>query len=172
MRNLRLTMLGILCAGLLLGGIGAGVTFAEYSSFTYAGEQLMAEAESRSQSFTLNLRPAGPTVLDGYLYGSALSLQEMARLEVREDVAPGTLCWDMRYETAGPTAAVSSSLHDGTQYLYLTWNHFSDLQLLLACKDQALSDIRSHRLGRYVPVQLTEVVIGVNPVDADRVSLS
>ena len=35
MRKTRLILLGILCSGLLLCGIGAGVTLAEVSSFSY-----------------------------------------------------------------------------------------------------------------------------------------
>ena len=33
-KRFRLIMLGLLCGGLLLLGIGAGVSFAEYSGFT------------------------------------------------------------------------------------------------------------------------------------------
>ena len=37
MRKIRLVLLGVLCAGLLVCGIGTGVTLAEVSTFSYGG---------------------------------------------------------------------------------------------------------------------------------------
>ena len=43
--------------------------------------------------------------------------------------------------------------------------------MLFSCKDQVLSDLRAHRLTSYVPAELREVVVAVNPADADRIVL-
>ena len=46
MRKIRLVLLGVLCAGLLVCGIGTGVTLAEVSTFSYGGQQLLESAQS------------------------------------------------------------------------------------------------------------------------------
>ena len=48
MRKIRLVLLGVLCAGLLVCGIGTGVTLAEVSTFSYGGHQLLESAQSRT----------------------------------------------------------------------------------------------------------------------------
>ena len=55
MRKIRLVLLGVLCAGLLVCGIGTGVTLAEVSTFSYGGQQLLESAQNRTQSLTVTL---------------------------------------------------------------------------------------------------------------------
>lgn len=175
MRNLRLTLLGILCAGLLLGGIGVGVGMAEFSAFTYGGTQLVQGAETRTQTFTLHLeRDSGPVrISDRFYYDRSLRTTDVARLETSDTVQQGTLLWELTYETVGPEPTVWQNFDEDadTEWVNLGSRSYSDLQVVLACKDQVLSDIRAGRLGEYVPARITESVITVNPADAARISL-
>lgn len=174
MGKIRLTLLGIFCAGLLLGGIGAGVAFSTFSSFTYAGKQVIDGAEVRSQRLEVPLESdAGPVRLNDYFGGGSLRLRDVGRIEVSEAVPAGTLLWEMTYETAGPEISVWTDFYpeENQEWVHLSWSGGNDLALLLACKNQVLSDIRAHRIGEYLPARLGEAVISVNPADADRVSL-
>lgn len=168
-KTLRLAMLGVLCAGLLMMGIGAGVAFAEYSSFTYAGVRVPDQAQTQEQSFTAVLDPEAKQ-LRIYGGGSYLSdqLLELARLEVNGDLEPGTVRLDLRYRSVGPRIHASWAEGDAVR---LYWSGGYDMELLMSCKDQLLEDIRSRQIGDYVPVQLTEAVITVNPADAEKVTL-
>ena len=53
----------------------------------------------------------------------------------------------------------------------MSWQATDDLALLFSCKDQLLSDLRDHRVASYVPAELRELVVTVNPADADRITL-
>ncbi|SFP20776.1 hypothetical protein SAMN05216343_104106 [Oscillibacter sp. PC13] len=176
MRNLRLIMLGLLCSGLLLGGIGAGVAFSEFSSFSYAGEQLIDGAQRRTQCFTVQLESTvGSVSIQDYSGVGTVRLKDVVRLEASNDVTPGTLQWEITYQSAGPEAGVWAdySSEKDQEWLHFSWqgHSCSDLALLIACKDQVLSDIKAHRLGDYIPALLEEAVIYVNPADISRISL-
>ena len=176
MRKTRLILLGILCAGLLLCGIGAGVTLAEVSSFSYSGRQLIQPMENRTQTLTVSLESAdGAIRFQNYLdvYDSDVRLEDVCRLESSDAVTPGTLQLDASYDTAGPEISIWNDYwpEENLELLHLGWNSGDELAMLLSCKDQILSDIRDHQLGTYLPVQVKEIVITVNPADADRVLL-
>ena len=176
MRKVRLILLGVLCAGLLVCGIGAGVTLTEVSAFSYGGQQLLESAPLRSQSLTVTLDlPESTIYLEDLLYGwgSDVRLMDVSRLEIRDDVPAGTLRLDATYDSAGPELAVwDDSWEEGNlEWVHLSWQSTDDLAMLFSCKDQVLSDLRAHRLTSYVPAELREVVVAVNPADADRIVL-
>lgn len=168
-KTFRLTMLGVLCAGLLLIGVGAGVAFAEYASFTYAGQRMPEQAREQSQSFTVEVDPeADYIVISGRSYGLE-RLMETARIETSEELEPGTVQLDLQYRSTGSQIRLSwdqSSLGNAIR-LYLTGG--DNVDTLMAYKDQILEDIRNHQLGDYVAVQLTEAVITVNPADEGKI---
>lgn len=170
-KTFRLTMLGVLCAGLLLVGIGAGVAFAEYSAFTYAGERLPEWAQEQSQSFTAEVDPdANWIVISGRSPGFE-QLAETSRIEASEDQEPGTVRLDLQYRSMAPQIRVSWDQSPLGNTVRLYWAGGSDVELLLAYKDQVLEDIRSHQIGDYVAGQLTEAVITVNPADEMKIVL-
>lgn len=176
MRKTRFIMLGILCAGLLLCGIGTGVTLAELSSFSYSGRQLIQPMQNRTQTLTVSLDSSDSTVqFQNYLdaYDSDIRLEDVCRLESNDTVAPGTFQLEASYDTAGPEITVWNDYwpEENLELLHLGWTSGDDLALLLCCKDQVLADIRNHQLGTYLPVQVNEIVITVNPTDAGRIIL-
>lgn len=171
-KRFRWIMLGMLCAGLLLMGVGAGVAFAEYSSFTYAGERLPENARLQNQSVTAMVDPeADKIVISGYGTG-ACQLAGIARIEVGEDLEPGTVRMDFQYQSVGPKLHVSWDGDPLASTIRVYWDHQgSGIWLMMTYKDQVLEDIRNHRLGDYVALQLTEAVITVNPADAEKIVL-
>ena len=176
MRKTRLILLGILCSGLLLCGIGAGVTLAEVSSFSYSGRQLIQSMENRTQTLTVSLESSNSTVqLQNYLdvYDSDVRLEDVCRLESSDTVAPGTLELEASYDTAGPEIKPWNDYwpEENMELLHLGWYSGDELAMLLSCKDQILSDIRNHQLGTYLPVQINEIVITANPADVGRILL-
>lgn len=174
-RKFRLMMLGILCGGLLLAGVGAGVGFSEAATFTYAGETLLEQAEPQAQQLTVHLRGDGGQIfVNSYVPGLDIQLGDMARIVVSEDVQPNTMELDLRYDSVGMDMYTWNDHGEGKgadQEVHLSWAHGSNLELLLACKDQLLADLKDHQIGDYIPARLTDMVITVNPADAARVSI-
>lgn len=109
MRKIRLVLLGVLCAGLLVCGIGTGVTLAEVSTFSYGGHQLLESAQSHTQSLTVTLDlPESTVYLEDVLYGwgSDNRLMDVSRLEVSSDIPAREPCvLDATYDSAGPELA-------------------------------------------------------------------
>lgn len=167
----RWIMLGVLFAGLLTVGIGAGVAFAEYSSFTYAGQRVPGQAQTQSQSFTAAVDPEAERItISGY--GSGLHrLSEMAKIEVSEDLEPGTVQLDLRYQSIGYKIRGDWDASSQGNTIRLYWTGGSDVDMLMAYKDQILEDIRSRQLGDYTAILLEEAVITVNPADAGKILL-
>ena len=98
-KRFRLTMLGLLCGGLLLLGIGAGVSLAEYSGFTYVGQRLPEGAQTEEQSITVPLESADkPIHISSYVSQLHSVLQE-ATIRTSDQVEPNTVRLDMTYET-------------------------------------------------------------------------
>lgn len=170
-RIFRLTMLGVFCAGLLMIGIGAGVAFAEYSSFTYAGQRVPERAREQSQSFTVAVDPEANWIEISGRSPGLEQLMEAARIEVSEDLEPGTVRLDFQYRSMGPQIRVSWDQSPLGNTIRLYWTGGSDMDMLMSYKDQILEDIRNHQLGDYVAIQLTEAVITVNPADAEKIVL-
>lgn len=174
-KRFRLTMLALLCGGLLLVGIGAGVAFAEYAGFSYAGQRLPETARTEEQSFTVPLERRDSQVLISSYSRSLLYGLKDAHIASSEAVEPNTVRFDVTYETVGPEIRCWLDTYqepDTPDWLHLDWSNSSDMAVLLACKDQLLADLRNHRLGDYVPARLNEVRITVNPADADRIHLN
>lgn len=173
-KRFRLTMLGLLCGGLLLLGIGAGVSFAEYSGFTYVGQRLPEGAQTEEQSITVPLESADkPIRISSYVSQLHSVLQE-ATIRTSDQVKPNTVRLDMTYETLGATPVVWQDNYeeaDMPDWILMSWSASSDLSVLLACKDQVLEDLRNRQLGEYLSYRLLDVAITVNPADAGRVSV-
>lgn len=173
-KRFRLTMLGLLCGGLLLLGIGAGVSFAEYSGFTYVGQRLPEGAQTEEQSITVPLESADkPIRISSYVSQLHSVLQE-ATILTSDQVEPNTVRFDVTYETLGATPVFWQDSYeeaDMPDWILMSWSASSDLSVLLACKDQVLEDLRNRQLGEYLSCQLLEVTITVNPADEGRVSV-
>ena len=174
-RAFRWTCLGVLCAGLVLVGVGGGMGLAEAATFTYAGVVVLQQVAERSQTLTVRLRADGGQVyLDSYASGLSQQLRDVARIVTSEDVQPNSIRLDLRYDSAGMEVYAWNDHADGKgtdQWVHLAWEYEHEWEMLLACKDQILSDIKDHQIGDYILGKLTGAVITVNPADAERVTI-
>lgn len=172
-RTFRWTCLGLLCGGLLLAGIGAGVQLVEASALTYGGEKLV-QNNTQSVHMVVDLNPEAERV-NILSHGGRLSEQfrELGRIETRDTVTPGTVELDFSYEGSEMTISYWSDYDDSEtfQWVNLYWDTKSELSTLLACKDQVLEDLKQGQISDYVLWNLTEAVITVHPDDAARIYL-
>lgn len=171
-KTFRLTMLGVLCAGLLLIGVGAGVAFAEFSDFTYGGQRTLNQAAEQTQTLTVPLPAEGATYIQAAVGPYAVPLWEAGRIETRESVETGTAEISLRFKGVDVKPSYWYEDAEGSQEINIYWkDHGREAALFMAYKDQLLEDLMNRRLSDYIPVELTEMVVYVNPADADRVVL-
>ena len=90
MRRYQKILLGTLCAGVLLGGIGTGISLVEFSSLEYAGERIVGEVrmetktlENRWPSISpMTVGPCSSQNPPGILTATAIPLQPVASMNV------------------------------------------------------------------------------------------
>lgn len=171
-KTFRLTMLGLLCGGLLIMGIGAGVAFAEFSEFTYGGQRTLNQAAEQTQTLTVPLLAEGTTYIQfagGYY---AVPLWEAGQIETRESVEAGTAEISLRSKGVDvKTSYWYEDAEDSRDICIYGGGYGREVGLFMAYKEQILEDLLNRRLSDYIPVELTEVVVYVNPADADHVVL-
>ena len=172
-RTAHLAFIGALCGGLLLMGVGVGVQLAEVSALSYGGEVLV-EHTPRVQQMVVSLSPHAERIHlksdDGRF---ANQIRESYRIQVQESVDPGTAVVEFRYEGTPVELNYDSDTSQVPllQTISFSWFYDSELSTLMTCKDVLLEDLKQGQLRDYKPWDLTEVIISVNPEDADRISV-
>lgn len=166
MRKLRFSMLGVLVAGLVLIGIGLGVTFTEWSGLSYAGEYVPGSAERKEQTVTFALGETSLPVFVEY-YGGGNDHFGGITYAASETITPGTLQIYVAYRTMGPRMEIESIAHQ-QQDFRLYWSNWNDLSVLMTMKDAVLQDLKAGKLGSYLPCIPEEITVSYHPDDAKR----
>lgn len=170
--KIRLIMAAILCAGLLIVGIGFGIGFGELSHFTYAGSKLLSNSTVKNFSSDVELfHTDGKIYISTYAFGDQLKAQDC--LVVSGDVEPGIIHVDANYRSVSSVPEVfhhlSGSLDtEEAETLYFNWSG-SPASLFFAYKDEVMADLKNHQLGDYRECEISDLVITVNPADKDRI---
>lgn len=185
LKNLRAILVGLLCVGLLLIGIGVGVAFGEFSRFTYGGRAQLDGMVSRTFSGSLVLEE-GETLHIPFVYASYGIYDAYQNIPIHgvqyqtdTSIPQGQVRVDVEYRSVYSAVQLSryylgnaEKNPDRTLTLYTCLQFGSPLALLMAYKDQALEDIRQHRLSDYDEILIDRVVFTVNPADQGRVVLT
>ncbi len=187
MRKLRFLLLGTLCAGLLLCGIGFGVGFEEFSSFTYGGEMILGNShEVQTDLSILNIYPTSydtvenapeyryqAIVIDRYFCGGRL--ETPPTLRVSELVEPHTIQIDTQYvgsnsflEVHSDASFSENSMNMFHIYGYLH-SHGNGMGTLMTAAQQLKEDVKNRTFHDYTPNRVVNVTLTVNPVDADQI---
>lgn len=172
-RTFRLTMLGLLCGGLLLMGIGAGVAFAEFSSFTYGGQEEVGPVWEQSQTLVVPLLTKGTASIGSTYSSLAMQLRKLGRIETSESVKAGTAEISLRFKSGDVNIDYWLEDVETNRAIQLYWTGSGrDVRLFMAYKDRILEDLRNRQFSDYyISNELTDAVIFVNPADVERVVL-
>lgn len=173
-RTTSLAFLGALCGGLLLMGVGVGVQMAEVSALSYGGE-ILVDHTSRTERMVVSLSPHAEHInLKSYDARFSSQIRELYQIQVEESVDPGTAVVEFQYEGT-PIEFTYDSDTDQVpllQSINFSWFNENEMSALITCKDALLGDLKQGQLSDYRLWDLREVIIHVNPKDADRISVS
>lgn len=182
MRKIHAVLLSVFAAGILLGGIGTGIAFGEYSTMEYGGTVLLGEEDLVTGELIYEFEPVpGEKIaLNPNYWGN-----DNGKSILREDEAlpVGTICYDVTYnhkmtaphlsywETEGEAADTFETEEDSkekqaviTGYLELRTNYIGgDFELFMENKDRLLADMKQRKINSYETAYITEVTIRVNP---------
>lgn len=166
--KLRGIMAGLFCVGVLTGGIGTGVAFADFSGFTYALVQADEEA-FQTETFTYAIEPEyeGEIWVQDHLGGERCYLKE------DEEIRQGTVEIRVVYDAERCSPMMSPQIDqedDRILDLYLQV-YDSDLGNLMAVKDQFLEGLKNGQWREYQIEYVKSLECHVNPADVDRMRM-
>lgn len=172
-RTMDKAFLGFLCGGLLLIGVGVGIQLAEVSALSYGGE-ILVEDTPRVERMVVSLSPHAEQIRfmsdDGRF---SRQIREQYQIQVQESVDPGTAVVEFQYEgtPVGISYVSDTNQIPMLQSISFNWFHENEISTLMNYKNAVLEDLKQGQLCDYRLWKLCEVVISVNPADAERVSV-
>lgn len=172
MRKIQKILTGVFLGGVLLGGIGTGVAFVEYSSFAYAGEKQIGQQNlvTRELDFQFEAEKGKIRVVHGFW---EQSMTERG-IETDENVPEGTIRYLVTYNKnrTEPVLefeeAEEEEKKEGKEneqgYLQLCFYDVgNDLEIFLEGKEEFLKELKEKKISYYDVAYVTEVKIKVNP---------
>lgn len=178
----RKCMTALILFGVLLGGIGAGVGFAEYSAMEYQGHVILAEDEEATAHLIWDLEDNEYDVLRVYEYHhdneiTVIEDKKVPENEVWFDVTYGKDIADVFLDEMGIYEEPSGKA--GTKKLVagvgIFWSGAMEteeaVRLLVKCRDQILGELKEHKFSTYELDRTFDVKIRINPVNADKIDV-
>lgn len=165
-RKIRLGLLGMLGAGVLLAGIGAGIAFGEYSSLEYTGEHSVGEEQMEVQKGEISLEKLSEEVCiaNGYV-------SEKIVLNTDASLPKEKLQYEVLYNAAQVSGIeVTDRVEDGYIDFYPQWQQRnSDFAMFMEVKDELLKDLKQSKIGDYTVKDVEKITLTVNPEMREKI---
>lgn len=171
-RRIRMVLLGVLCGGLLLAGIGAGVCTFELSGFSYGGSVVpMDESSTVTEMFQVGEGTA-PVYLRSLLWNSQEPLNALTAVKTDASMEKGTVQVRVCYRKM-PGMEINMYMQEEEHQSCISLQQYTESQLamLVSYKDNLLADLKTRELHEYLPVHVESVEMTVNPADEGRIRL-
>lgn len=170
-------MLGLLAGGVLLSGIGVGIAFGEYSSFTYGGEKSLKGSKVVTATCEYKIEKTeeadNETAKEGeesdtekeainvelFLIHWAVDYEVIQDESVPED----TLQFKAFYLTDSKAPSPRVWEDDDKTICFSDGYEYNDVREFMRVKDVLLSDIKQHQLSSYEMDGVKKVEVRVNP---------
>lgn len=165
----------IFCIGVLLCGIGAGMAFTEFGSFTYGGRQILGETDMRTEDFDVAFVPKEnqKTIIVGAMAYAA----EIAEVCTDASVPPDTVRFRVTYngKRVEPFAnfeeASSEENFDRIDFALYWRNGDDETALMMEAKDIVLRNLKEGKIVSLDTVDVEGVTILVNPKNENDVRI-
>lgn len=161
MRRFTKYMTAVFCAGVLLGGIGCGIAFVEYSSLEYTGRHIIGEEYVTEESFDYTVEPVeGKKLLVRNWHG-------FDSVSYDDSIPENTIRWVVTYneKIMEPSLYYEESQNDKyTGLAYISCYYMGgEFDLFMQNKDKILEDLKNNRIGSYETASGIKVKLVVNP---------
>lgn len=181
--------------GILLCGLGAGVAFAQYSKFEYAGEKTVGGKNMVSETMEADMPGEGTVYIDAYgLYYKDIEFVTDAEVPVDK------IAFDAVYNPERMEMGVSrNDLESEAETVYITvdengneisrydtteangdsetvfhvgrYKYTSDAADFFAIKDDLLADLKKGKIATYDAVYMDRLTVRINPANVDRINM-
>ena len=181
MRKLQIVLVIVFAVGVLLGGIGTGIAFEEFSSMKYEGTVYLGEEDLVTGEFIYEFEPVkGEKVVLADCYWGNEDGEEI--LTEDASVPMGQVIYDITYnpkmsspvlyfeeapeETVEESETVPEDVEENkvSGYLYMHSHYVGDeFELLMKNKDQILEDMKQGKFASYRTAYISKVRVRMNP---------
>lgn len=169
MRKIQCYMIAIFLGGVFLAGLGTGLAFSEFSSFTYSGETIIGEAEMKTENFEYTFELEEDKKLQIHNYDD-YSFSE-SDLVSTTSVPENTVRFLITYNAAAVRPHLVYSEED--QYVAVSYYYISDdFKTFMSCKDQILKDLKNKQIGSYTTRTVDEIKVLVNPASKAYITIN
>lgn len=172
MRKIQIVCLGIFAAGVLLTGIGCGVSMAEYSSLQYGGEKMWGGEAAATKVMEFQLPKTEETVIIGGYQRK--DLMEVTEIIENPEVPEGMVRCEVTYNEAlvepylyfedygekkmnQEKTGYAGALRVGLKYTGDEFGTFMEM------KDIILQELKERQISSYQTVYVSEIKILVHP---------
>ncbi len=167
--QLRGMAAGVFCIGVLLGGVGTGIAFADFSSFSYRAISV-SEEELETETFTYEILPKD----EGLVRVSRWLCDQPCVIKEQEEVPENLVEVKVVYNPKLCKPHMQARRNEGGEtYLSLYMDFYeSDIGRIMKYKDQFLEGIREGELREFRENYVEQVEYRVNPVNRDKVCMN
>ena len=182
--------------GVLLCGLGGGVSFAQYSKLQYAGERSIGEEKLVTETVEAVIEE------DGKIYVDAYAPLENISLETDDSIPVNKILFDVTYNSERVSMGIKKSPYESEDISYVEvvneygdvieyreyddnnndsdkgevfhvgrYGRYDDLKDFFEVKDMFLADLKNGKVGSYSVVFIQNITVRVNPANADRVDI-
>lgn len=192
MRRIQKAFIGMFLCGVLLGGIGSGIAFVEYSSFGYAGEKQMGRENLVTREFDYTFDPSLGKVAVSSYYDMGSRFGDKI-LESDETIPEGVIRYEVTFnektirpyliynENDEPEPLIEEKDAVGAEHtepqpqgpgqkehlqgsLWLDASYIDNgFNTWMECKDELLADLKQKKISDYRMSYITDIRIKVNP---------
>lgn len=189
--------MGVLCVGILLCGLGAGISLIEYSSFQYMGKKDIGGDRRETETITRKIGKENKKNEKIYIHCWDVENRNVT-IEASETVPKNSLQFVVEYNPDNVKQAnirkeveLGDDVYDAVEYADSEWlensaveekkysiyyvepvnTYDSDLELLFSCKDEILNNLKEKKFYEYKNSTITGVKVLVHPSNEGRVSL-
>lgn len=179
MRKLQSYMIALFCTGVFAAGLGTGITFSEFSSFTYMGDADAGPVDMKTERLDYDMGrshhsdeisdPESPedTCLDIIRTDR---LPESEEDIVADDSVPrGIIRFQVTYNAAAVRPYVEYS--EGSYVGIGSYDISDDFERFMRNKDLFLKDLKARQLHSYKSAGITQIKVLVHPEDRDMLRL-
>lgn len=177
MRKMIKISIAVMCAGVLLSGIGTGVAIAEYTSLEYTGRHNFGEESLIQESIDMVVAPVeGKKIMVlGYYHSTSFVYDESVpintvRYKVHynpEQVSVRGVYIDEEYD--------DQEMEEEQKYqgeVRLSVNYFgNEFDLFMKNKDYILSELKQGKIGSYDMKDIEDIEVLMNPRMKDYVEI-
>lgn len=177
MNNKNMIVALVFMVGLVFCGVGSGISFLEFSSFSYGQEFVLPE--NNSANLTKEKQYYDIEIKEGYKTNLHSYYSDNINITLDKNVPFGQICSEITYDKdiSKPNLVVEpyTIREDSTdidQYIYMQYSYTNDFKLFMQIKDKMLSDLKNKKISSYEINYINDINISINPETMKYVEIS